>query len=704
MNYCLSESSNVWGYALSALIGSALTIVAFELRRKSTSIHCHDDITSNNGAGETITSREEGNIKVNGEGIKVKTIREDALTPSVTDNGNGQAPYPSPPIQRLTISERPSFSGSFNDIDGEKRHSLASIASVNSDLGNQQQDAYADGGTNVVVLSEQGWFSDDKAVMQAKEFDEQVVSKLKTLDESNLLLHRTRAVSALASRLMAARDEQSCYEVVSSLLVPLFCVDRCSYVLMKDADHIIVKGVAVKKRKHAVKLGLDGVKKYGGVIKPIKGTMIAACKETLQQQYCPRSKDSALETQRMMHTIGINTILATPILVDGNKFAGAVVISMTKEDAFKEYDKILIQDIASMLGANIYAKRMRKSAENSHRISREMLHSMIPSKVIEKIQVFWDQSSGEYQSRRSSNIDSLTRESTCDSSAEDYDELDTSAKSITQNKNSNKGRGRHQRIDSTSRLMRRNSVDQKINFLNHMNATGDPGDGPGPGVILDTSAMEIGSFAQALYAENVKDVVIIFTDVVGFSKMALDMKPLEVVDMLQALFGRFDILCDKHGVQKLETIGDAYICTTNLFDEDQDSGNVKHAALSALNMAKDMILATQEVMVPGRVLQKKHVLFETLEIRVGIHIGEVTCGVLGERLPKFTVFGHNVNLAARMEQTSRPNMIRATEEFRSLVADAEDDWDEYEVIQMKNMGAIGTYILDPLRGDDGFHF
>jgi len=183
---------------------------------------------------------------------------------------------------------------------------------------------------------------------------------------------------------------------------------------------------------------------------------------------------------------------------------------------------------------------------------------------------------------------------------------------------------------------------------------------------------------------------------------------LEVMNMLQALFSRFDMLCDRHGVTKLETIGDAYICTTNLLDEDQYGGNAKEAALSALNMAKDMVLATQEVMLPGRMRKNENTLFEHLEIRVGIHIGEVTCGVLGERLPKFTVFGHNVNLAARMEQTSKPNKIRVSETLHSLVADAAEDdsvWDKYELVTMKNMGDVGTYILDPsdcCRNDSTF--
>jgi adenylate cyclase len=88
---------------------------------------------------------------------------------------------------------------------------------------------------------------------------------------------------------------------------------------------------------------------------------------------------------------------------------------------------------------------------------------------------------------------------------------------------------------------------------------------------------------------------------------------------------------------------------------------------------------------------------ESMQVRVGIHVGEVTCGVLGERLPKFTVLGHSVNVAARMEQTAEPNKIRASEAFRDLVSDADNAWDDYEVISMKNMGSIGTFTMDPFK-------
>ncbi|KAL3823762.1 hypothetical protein ACHAXA_004855 [Cyclostephanos tholiformis] len=677
MNQFRQNLPFVAGCLLSSLVGSALTLAVIELQRKSTCDDMHESNTPNDDAKERLSDYVDGDGDgVGGDDDDSTSSNEgkDGLDDCHEERANTYHNSHHPKLGRGMT--RPSYARGFSDVDGENRHSIASIASVNS----EKSFRYAKSGTNVVVLSEENEGSEeDLCVREVQEFDEHVLSKLTSLEESKLLLHRTRAVSSLASRLMAAPDEETCYEVASRLLVPLFRVDRCSYVFLKDAEHIIVKGMAVKKRGYAEKMGPD-VGKFGGIVKPIKDSMVGLCAKTLQQQYCPRTKDSKFEIQRMMHTKGINTILVTPILVNNNNFSGAIVISMKQEDAFREYDRILIGDIAAMLGANIYAKRMRNAAEKSYRISREMLHTMIPSKVIDKIKVFWDESSGEFH-RRKSSMPSHHRNSTTSSMGDDSIGLDSSDR---------------------SGLRRCESTIAKLNFLNQVHSMDDSGGNKDTGVVVDSSKVEIVSTSRALYAENVDDVVIIFTDIVDFSRIAMEISPLEVIDMLHNLFSRFDTLCEKHGVMKLETIGDAYICTTNLFDDDKFGGNVKNAALSALNMAKDMVLATQEVRKPSKLGRRRNSFFETLEIRVGIHVGEVTCGVLGERLPKFTVFGHNVNLAARMEQTCKPNKIRATEAFYNLVAGGGDDWDEYEVVSMKNMGSIGTYIMNPLMQDGLF--
>ena len=285
------------------------------------------------------------------------------------------------------------------------------------------------------------------------------------------------------------------------------------------------------------------------------------------------------------------------------------MICMVQVDPFNEFDRILIQDIAKKLGINIYAKRMKHAAETSSKISREMLHSMIPPCVIEKISCFWDESSDEYQNRRSSiNSNSfgsrrLSRRS-----------------SFTDNNSANLG----EKIHILSKMYRQESQGDEIGTLVETNGSID--------FPLTTT--------KALYAENVDDVCIIFADIVGFSRISLELEPLVVVNMLQDLFARFDELCDTHNVQKLETIGDAYICTAGIDRHGNKRESVKDSAIKILAMAKDMVWQARHVLVPSPGgLGRNSKLFDSLEIRVGIHVGNVTCGVLGQRLPKMTVFG-----------------------------------------------------------------
>jgi len=118
-----------------------------------------------------------------------------------------------------------------------------------------------------------------------------------------------------------------------------------------------------------------------------------------------------------------------------------------------------------------------------------------------------------------------------------------------------------------------------LNLLNRQENEFD-----GVGLVLDGSAIELGHTSRAPYAENSDDAVILFTDIVEVSRISLTIMPIEVVDMLQDLFSRFDKMCDIHQVQKLETIGYAYICTVGLLDD----FNVEDAARNTF-LAKDMV-------------------------------------------------------------------------------------------------------------------
>lgn len=143
---------------------------------------------------------------------------------------------------------------------------------------------------------------------------------------------------------------------------------------------MIYKHVTVSKREYATQLGLEGGP--DGLVKPINETAAASVAKTLKQYYCPRTKESPFPAQRMiLKKTGLNSALVTPIIVNGDKFAGCIVACVEREDAFGETDRTLMENVASMLGAAIYSKRLRVASEVSNKISRDMLHSMIPPKA-----------------------------------------------------------------------------------------------------------------------------------------------------------------------------------------------------------------------------------------------------------------------------------------------------------------------------------
>ena len=121
--------------------------------------------------------------------------------------------------------------------------------------------------------------------------------------------------------------------------------------------------------------------------------------------------------------------------------------------------------------------------------------------------------------------------------------------------------------------------------------------------------------------------------------------------MLNDMFNAFDALCDKHGVAKVEIIGDGYLCVCG-----HRPGFENHPD-RMLSMALDMIAAVRRIANPLEDSMHEHI-----EIRVGINTGPLSGGIVGEKLPKWTVFGNTVNIASRMESGSLPMNIMVTKE------------------------------------------
>jgi adenylate cyclase len=143
-------------------------------------------------------------------------------------------------------------------------------------------------------------------------------------------------------------------------------------------------------------------------------------------------------------------------------------------------------------------------------------------------------------------------------------------------------------------------------------------------------------------ADHSEDASIIFTDVVGFTKITARMRAFEIVACLNRLFSDFDRLAEDVGAEKIKTIGDSYMAAVGL-----PVPRRNHARIAA-KLALDLVTAAQR-------LQSS--LPVPFPIRVGVHSGPVMAGVIGTRKFAYDVWGDTVNIASRIEAASQPNRV-----------------------------------------------
>jgi adenylate cyclase len=180
-------------------------------------------------------------------------------------------------------------------------------------------------------------------------------------------------------------------------------------------------------------------------------------------------------------------------------------------------------------------------------------------------------------------------------------------------------------------------------------------------------------------AEHYDSVSVLFADLVGFTERSAVMAPAELVALLDQIFSAFDRLADAEGVEKIKTIGDAYMVAAGLPEPRKD--HVEAAARMALAM-RDEIAAIGE--------QTGH---RWLALRIGIDTGPAVAGVIGRRKFIYDLWGDTVNTASRMESHGVPGEIQVTDH----VADALGPGFTVRargVIDVKGKGPMVTYLLD----------
>jgi len=179
-------------------------------------------------------------------------------------------------------------------------------------------------------------------------------------------------------------------------------------------------------------------------------------------------------------------------------------------------------------------------------------------------------------------------------------------------------------------------------------------------------------------AKHFDDVTVLFTDFVSFTSIAETMSPQQLVSELHVCFKAFDGILSKYHIEKIKTVGDAYMAVSGL-----PAPNANHAAdiVSAAIEIRDFMLRRKVEMGNG-----------TFSIRVGINSGNVVAGIVGVRKFSYDIWGDTVNIAARMEQNSEEGKINISESTYQLVKD------KYGCIyrgkiEAKNKGHIDMYYL-----------
>ncbi len=182
---------------------------------------------------------------------------------------------------------------------------------------------------------------------------------------------------------------------------------------------------------------------------------------------------------------------------------------------------------------------------------------------------------------------------------------------------------------------------------------------------------------QRTIADVFPDVTVLFADLVGFTRMSEQLPPAELVAMLNKIFSMFDQLAEKHGLEKIKTIGDEYMAASGLPMPRPD-----HAEAMA-EMALDMLAVIE------RFNAKRN---RGIRIRIGMNCGPVTAGIIGTKKFAYDLWGDTVNIASRMESHGIANAIQVTEatykRLRHKYA-----FQRRGIIHVKGKGALCTYFL-----------
>lgn len=180
-------------------------------------------------------------------------------------------------------------------------------------------------------------------------------------------------------------------------------------------------------------------------------------------------------------------------------------------------------------------------------------------------------------------------------------------------------------------------------------------------------------------------VTIMFADFKDFTRQAERMEPRRLVDDLDFYFSAFDEIVARHRLEKLKTIGDAYMCVGGLPEENRT--HATDGCSAGLEIQAFMARTNR---------QREKMRLVPWEVRIGIHTGGVMAGVVGKRKFAYDIWGDAVNVAARMETCGAPGRVNVSESTYHRVKDFFDT-EARGRVEVKNKGTLDMYFLNQAR-------
>ncbi len=205
-------------------------------------------------------------------------------------------------------------------------------------------------------------------------------------------------------------------------------------------------------------------------------------------------------------------------------------------------------------------------------------------------------------------------------------------------------------------------------------------------ILPEETALELKQNGK-VQAKQFGSVTVMFTDFKEFTRYSHNLSPEELVKSVDYYFSKFDSIIEKYGLEKIKTIGDAYMCAGGLpFPTTDHADKMIQAAFEIAEFMDD---------VKNKNLEN----IKTFDIRIGINSGPVVAGVVGTKKFAYDIWGDTVNVASRMESTSSSGKINISETTHTLIKDKYDCEFRGE-IQVKNKGKMKMYFVNNVKTEN----